>query len=354
MSVQSFLLNSLIRGSIKSPAVMGLFKNRAVPADLGIAGARPMIDDLIARYARTPSFVDIRHVNAGGVDAEWVRLPKSDKSKVLVYLHGGAYFFGSPDTHRNLVWRLAAKAGCRVLCVNYRLAPEHPYPAAVEDAYAVYNWLLAQGFDPGSIAMAGDSAGGGLTFATLAKLRDEGVPLPSCAVGLSPWTDLAVTGPSLRTNARRDPMFDPGAIPRAVDLYLQGADPYDPYASPLYADPTGMPPTLIQVGSTEILLDDSRRLAHNFREAGVDVKLRVYQGVPHVWQVLTPLIPEARSAVNEIGVFLKKHMGAEQAIGQTTAQVTSLADRRRNNMTGRSPSRHGLARGGEPTSTAEG
>lgn len=344
MSLQRRLINGFLRGSIKSPALNALLKSRNVPTDIGVAAARPRVDEMIARYARTPSFVDVRHVDAGGVDAEWVRVPKSDKTKVLMYLHGGAYFFGSPDTHRNLVWRLASKAKCRVLCVNYRLAPEHPYPAAVEDAYSVYNWLLAQGFDPGSIAIAGDSAGGGLTFATLTKLRDEGVPLPSCAVGLSPWTDLAVTGPSMRTNARRDPMFDPGAVPRAVDLYLQGADPYDPYASPLYADPTGFPPTLIQVGSTEILLDDSRRMAHNFREAGVDVNLRVYQGVPHVWQVMTPIIPEARMAVKEIGGFLASHMGAEQAIGSSTAAITSLADKRRSNMEGRAPSRHGLAR----------
>ena len=354
MSVESRILNSFIRNSIKSPIVMGIFKNRAVPTDVGIAGARPWIDEMIARYIRTPSHVDIRHVDAGGVDAEWVRTPKSDKSKVLLYLHGGAYFFGSPETHRNLVWRLADKAGCRVLCVNYRLAPEHPYPAAVEDAYAAYNWLLAQGFDPGSIAMGGDSAGGGLTFATIAKLRDDGVPVPGCAFGLSPWTDLAVTGPSMRTNGRRDPMFDPGAVPRAADMYLQGADPFDPYASPLYAEAEGFPPTLIQVGSTEVLLDDARRFAHNLREAGVDVKLRVYQNVMHVWQVMSPLIPEARDAVKEIGAFLKAHMGAEAVIGKGTAEITSLADRRRSTTDGRAPSRHGLAREEDDSAAEEG
>ena len=161
MSIQAFLFRQVIRRSIKSPAVMGTIKNPMIPTEMGIAGVRGGINEALARITRVPPFVQVQDVDVGGVPAEWIRVPESDKDAVLIYLHGGAYVMGSAETHRNLAWRLAVKARCRVLLVDYRLAPEHPYPAPVEDAIAAYDWVLEQGFDPSRIGIAGDSAGGG-------------------------------------------------------------------------------------------------------------------------------------------------------------------------------------------------
>lgn len=337
MSVQAFLFRQLIRNSIKSPAVMGPIKNKMFPTEMGIAGMRNGLNEALARFMRLPSFVRVQDVDAGGVPAEWIRVPESDKDAVLIYLHGGAYVFGSAETHRNLAWRLAVQAKCRVLLVDYRLAPEHPYPAPVEDSIAVYDWVLEQGFDPARIGISGDSAGGGLTFATLAKIKDTGRPMPAAAFGISPWTDLACTGKSMRSNARHDPMFDPGAVPRAVDFYLQGADPYDPYASPLYADLEGFPPTMIHVGSSEILLDDSRRLAHNMKEAGVLVELEVWRNMPHVWHVFAPFFPEASQAITRGANFLLRHMAEGQE--RRSASITYL-ETHQGKQISRAPRRH--------------
>ncbi len=342
MSIQAFLFRQVIRQSIKSPAVMGTIKNRLIPTEMGIAGVRGGINEALARITRVPSFVQVQDVDAGGVPAEWIRVPESDKDAVLIYLHGGAYVLGSAETHRNLAWRLAVKARCRVLLVDYRLAPEHPYPAPVEDAIAAYDWVLEQGFDPSRIGISGDSAGGGLTFATLAKIKDTDRPMPAVAFGISPWTDLACTGKSLRTNAKADPMFDPGAIPRAVDFYLQGADPYDPYASPLYADFEGFPPTMIHVGSSEILLDDARRLAHNMKEAGVLVELEVWRNMPHVWHVFAPFLPESTQAISRGARFLLRHMAEGRE--RRSASITYLENHRKAPIS-RAPRRHATVSG---------
>src|ERR1700693_3603588 len=184
-------------------------------------------------------------LDAGGVPAALVVTRASRRDRHILYLHGGGFVTGSSALYRHLTWRLAAAARARLLSVDYRLAPEHPFPAALEDAVAAYRWLLSDGADPRRIAVIGDSAGGGLALAMLRKLRDDGVPLPAAAVALSPWTDLALTGPSFRQNADTDPMLDVGHITKAAEYYLAGADPRIPYASPLYGDPRGLPPTLI-------------------------------------------------------------------------------------------------------------
>ncbi|MGH7038931.1 MAG: alpha/beta hydrolase [Stellaceae bacterium] len=257
-------------------------------------------------------------VDAGGVPAECVIPPATSRAapgaRHVLFLHGGGYAGGSPRLYRNLTWRLAAAAEAALLCLDYRLAPEHPFPAALDDAFAGYGFLLAEGLDPRRIVLIGDSAGGGLVFALMLRLRDEGGPLPGAAIALSPWTDLALTGPSLHENAAADPMIDPDKVPPLADYYLAGADPRTPYASPLYGDLAGLPPTLIQVGSDEVLRDDSVRMAERLRAAGVNVALEIWPRMPHVWHAFAPLVPESRRAIARIGAFLRDRAAAETAV----------------------------------------
>jgi acetyl esterase/lipase len=226
---------------------------------------------------------------------------------VLLYLHGGGYLLGSIATHRALAARIAEAAGIRALIIDYRLAPEHPFPAALEDALAAYDFLLGQGFAPERVAIGGDSAGGGLTLATLLSLRDSGRPLPGAAIALSPWTDLAATGESIQT--RDDPMLgSKDDLVATASLYLDGADPRTPTASPLYADLAGLPAIAIQVGTAEKLLDDSTRVADRIRGAGGQVDLEVYDDLIHVFQSLAPHVPESLEAIEKLGSFLKRHL----------------------------------------------
>jgi acetyl esterase/lipase len=256
-----------------------------------------------------PRGTRIEHISANGVPAEMIATRVSAPDRHVLYLHGGAYTVGSPRLYRHFTWRMANAARARLVAIEYRLAPDHPYPAALEDAVASYRWLLAQGADPRRVAIAGDSAGGGLALATLMKLRDTRQPLPRAAVALSPWTDLALTGDSLNANAASDPMLVAAEVPRLASFYLGGADPHDPYASPLYGDPHGLPPTLFQVGSDEILRDDAVRMADRMKAAGCTVELQVWPRMPHVFQVMAAVMPEARAAMAEIARFLHAALG---------------------------------------------
>lgn len=259
---------------------------------------------LLPRGTRTEA------VTAGGVPAEWVTTPNAAPDRVLLYLHGGSYNAGSPSTHRALVARLARAIGARGLTLDYRLAPEYLFPAAVEDATEAYRWLLASGILPEHIVVAGDSAGGGLALALALALRDAGDPMPAGVACISPWTDLAGTGESVVTRANADPMLSASGIVPEARRYLGKADPRTPLASPLYADLRGLPPLLLQVGDAEILLDDSTRLAERARAAGVEVRLVVWPEMWHVWHAFAPIVPEAQRAIDELAAFARERMAA--------------------------------------------
>ena len=245
-----------------------------------------------------------------GIPAEWLIPDGAASDRVLYYLHGGGYVIGSIDSHRNLVSQLAAAAGCRALIIDYRLAPENKFPAAVEDAVASYRWLLSQGYKAGKIVIAGDSAGGGLAVATMVSLRDSGDPLPAAALLLSPWTDLEVIGESCKTVGWRDPMVSVGILKKYTRQYMGGKDPRDSLASPIYADLKGLPPLLIHVGTCEVLMDDAKRLAAKAEKDGVDVELDVCDGMFHVWQFFSPVVPESKDAIDRLGKFARDHLPA--------------------------------------------
>lgn len=257
---------------------------------------------------RPPRGTTTMRVTAGNVPGVHVASPRSRDNRHILYLHGGAYVFGSPSLYRDFIWRVADATSARVLVLDYRLAPEHPFPAAVDDAVNAYRWLLAQGADPRRIAIMGDSAGGGLTFATLLRLRDEALPQPAAAVALSPWTDLTVTGDSARRNAEADPMLSVGHARTFANWYLNGADPRTPYASPLHGDPAGLPPSLIMVGDDEILHDDAAMMAERLRGAGCTAELEVWPRMPHVWPLFARILPEGHTAIARIGAFVQRHM----------------------------------------------
>jgi monoterpene epsilon-lactone hydrolase len=253
-----------------------------------------------------PTGVMFDDVVAGSVPAQWVLPDGVATSRVLVYFHGGGYCYCSMRSHRRLVGHLAKAAGCRALNVDYRLAPEYPHPAAVTDGMAVYRWLLEQGIEPSHTVVAGDSAGGGIALALLVKARDEGLSLPSAGVLMSPWVDLAMTGDSVITRADVDVRQDPVGTRWCASQFLAGGDPKDPYASPLYADLTGLPPLYIQAGDWDILVDDSHRLAEKARRAGVDVRLDLFPEMLHAHQIWAGNMPEADDAVARVGKYLRQ------------------------------------------------
>jgi epsilon-lactone hydrolase len=262
---------------------------------------------------RPPADTKTVSVDGAGAGAQLVTTPSSLPERYILYIHGGGYVMGSPTIYRDLTWRIATAARACVLVVDYRLAPAHPFPAALEDVIAAYRWLLENGVDPRHIAVMGDSAGGGLTFSMLMKLRDDGLPLPAAAVALSPWTDLALTGESLRLNARADPMVNIKHVPVLVNCYLADGNPRNPYASPIYGNAAGLPPTLIQVGSDEVLRDDAVRMADRLRETGGDVELEIWPRTTHVWHLLAAVVPEARQAIARIGDFVQGNVKASQS-----------------------------------------
>lgn len=270
-----------------------------VPLQRRIARTIPRRDTRVVRET------DREAVVVGGVPAAWLRHPASAADDpVVMYLHGGGYVMGSIDTHQDLCCRIGRAAPARVLSIDYRLAPEHPYPAQLEDATAAYRWLTER-VDPRRVVVAGDSAGGGLTLSLLVSLRDAGHPLPAGAVCISPWTDLEGRSASMRTNARFD--YVPRRGLRSISRQFRGgADPRTPLAAPVHAELGGLPPLLIQAGAAETLLDDSLRVATRARDAGVEVDLDVHPDMIHVWHLFTAVVPAARVAIERIGAFVRR------------------------------------------------
>ena len=241
----------------------------------------------------------------GNGAVEWVQAHDGTKSRVLLHFHGGGYVLGNPAGSRVLTTEFARSSQAAVASVEYRLAPEHPYPAAVEDALSAYRWLLESGVAPGAMAVGGESAGGGLALALLVAARDGGLPMPASAVLISPWLDLSCSAASFETKASVDPLLTRQSLGEMAEAYLQGADPRLPYASPLFANLAGLPPLLIQVGSDEVLLDDSLELERRARAQGVKVQLRVWPEMIHVWPMFHPSLPEATRAIAEAVAFTR-------------------------------------------------
>lgn len=284
--------------------VVDMLRNAPALVGADVLAMRKNMDAATSAVPR-PEGVSCTPVEAFGVPAEWTVAPGARDDVAIVYFHGGGYAMGSVATHRGHCARLSRVARAQVLSVDYRLGPEHPHPAAVEDAVAAVRFARASGFAPQRTALAGDSAGGGLTIAALVALRDAGDPALAAGLAISPWTDLAFTGASLETKAAEDPMVRTADLRLMADAYLAGGDPKAPLASPLYADLTGLPPLLVQVGSAEILLDDAVRIAERALEAGVDVELRVWQDMIHVWHAFADLLPEGQQAVEEMARFFE-------------------------------------------------
>jgi monoterpene epsilon-lactone hydrolase len=298
MSWQNTVLTLVLRFRVK----------RRADRDPDVAMTRELARKT-AMKAKVPAGWRIRETTAPPLNGDCIERegghdPKT--ARTLLYLHGGGYYFCSPQTHRTITVGLAERADARVLVPDYRLAPEHRFPAAVEDAVAAYRRLVADGTPAQRIVIGGDSAGGGLALATLLSLRDAGDPLPAGAVLFSPWTDLAATGASILANDKSDAMFRGPRIAQFARLYLGETAPTNPLASPLYADLKGLPPLFIQASDSEVLLDDSTRLADKATKAGVSVSFTTWHRLPHVWQFFAPFLPEGRAALGDAAQFMRR------------------------------------------------
>ena len=273
------------------------------PRPTSVAERRERLDALGSAY-RTAEDIRLEPVNAEGVPAEWSVAPGADGSRVLLYLHGGGFSTGSIVSHRAMVTEAGRAAQARTLAIDYRRTPEHPFPAALDDALHAYRWLLAQGVQPGRIAIGGDSAGGGLTLSVMVCLRDGGLPLPACGWCISPWVDMEGQGESYATKASIDPMISKDYVLELAGWYLGGTAPRTPLAAPLYADLKGLPPLLIQVGSAETLLDDSIRIAARAGAADVRVTLEVWPHMIHAWPLFYQQLTDGRRAIAAAGSFI--------------------------------------------------
>ncbi|MCE9649589.1 MAG: alpha/beta hydrolase [Parvibaculum sp.] len=286
--------------------VVALVRERGKRGELPLAERRVVMDKNTEVFP-APSNVRMEPINLGGLKAEWM-IPQGrslSSSPVLLYFHGGGYVIGSPLSHRHVTGKLALSSDACVLSVDYALAPEQPFPAAVTDGVKAYRWLLDRGHAADAIAFGGDSAGGGLVMATLIAARDEGLPMPAGAVLISPWTDLTCNTETYKSRAAVDPMITPDGIAVMANAYLAGADPRNPLASPNFADLAGLPPLLIHVGDNEVLLDDARILAKRAQEAGVDARIEVWDRMFHVWHAFYQMLDEGEQAIDALGKFLR-------------------------------------------------
>ncbi len=283
----------------------GQWKEPAWDDNTSIEAFRKEAEGVNGALARLPEGVQVEPLTVCGLPAEWLTLAGAKKDRVILYFIGGGYVSGSCNDHRSIVAKIVKASGVSVLLVQHRLAPEHPFPAPVEDLLSAYRWLLEQGTSPSKIVFFGESAGGGLCLATLLAVRDQGLPLPAAGIALSPWTDLALTGESHRTRAKQC-LSPRGMAEVCIKHYLAGQDPHHPWISPLYGDLRGLPPLLIYVGDYETLRDDSTRFAARAKEAGVETTLHVEPEMIHCYPLLAGLFPEATQAMDEICWFINQ------------------------------------------------
>jgi monoterpene epsilon-lactone hydrolase len=284
---------------------LDFLRKNAVPIDASVAQRRAILDERVRALPMLPG-IQTETLSAGGVPAEWVLTEGIRGDRVMLFLHGGGYVAGSAAGSRDFVARLCTAANARALSLDYRLAPEAPFPAAVQDCVTAYRWLLNQGTPAARCTIVGPSAGGGLVVATLLALRNAGDPLPVCAVSMCPYVDLTGTARALQDSATQD-IMDPTVLRSFADLYLQGADPRLPLASPIFADLSGLPPLLIQAGSIEVLVDDARALAERARACKVEVVYEEWEGMFHGWQTMASMLPEGTEAIAHVGDFIRSH-----------------------------------------------
>ncbi len=277
-----------------------------VEEELNVVEQRRSLDGNTFLFKK-PLRVKVKPITIDGINGEWLSPTKSMKNRAILYLHGGSFIAGSPKSHRSLAAHIGKVSESPVLFLDYRLAPENPFPAALEDAISAYEWILkAKHIDPKNVLIVGDSAGGTLTLSTLIKLRDDGQPLPAAGICLSPCTDLAITGESIKSKVDEEIMLTEFEIVEAVKLYLKDEDRKHPIASPFYADLTGLPPLLFQTGTAELLLDDTTRFAEKAKKQGVDVTVDLWSDMFHVFQIFGNLMPESKKALKKIGEYAKK------------------------------------------------
>lgn len=298
MSIQLFVVDKALRVLMKRR-----FRKRPVIMEL-----RAIMADFAKRPSTVPARIAMLQISMGGIPTELLRSDTATDQAAILYIHGGGFVGGVPANHRALTWRLADQLGVPVFVIDYRLAPEHPFPAGLEDAVAAYRGLLDKGIAPGAIMVAGDSAGGNLTLATALKLKELGLPMPGALVCLSPVTNLVEAPPSHTTNAKSDAMFDGRMFDTVLAAYCPNDNPSNPLISPLYADVSGLPPTLIQCSEREMLRDDGVMMAEKLRAAHVPVVLEVWPGVFHAWQVAADWLPESRRAIDRIIGFANLHL----------------------------------------------
>jgi monoterpene epsilon-lactone hydrolase len=284
--------------------VLELLKSQPRNPSATVAQMRAGMERVSEHVARDVTCETLR---IGDIAAEWIVPPGVANDRVILYLHGGGFVMGSIATHRATVARIARASKARALAIEYRLAPEHQFPAAVDDSVAAYKWLLGQGYQPGKIVIAGDSAGGGLTLSALLAIRDAKLPMAAAGVAISPWADLEGTGDSFKTRAQRDPMVGGANLGPMAKHYIGEQDPKNPLASPIHADYHGIAPLLIQVGDAETLLDDSNRVAARAKADGVKVDLEVWDDMIHVWHAFAKILPEGQQAIDKIGKFVVAH-----------------------------------------------
>lgn len=304
----------------------GAFTPRSHPStdNFDVDGARVRLERAENLMTAAPAGMQIDPAQDAPVPAEWITMPKSQANRILLFVHSGSFIFGKSRLYQALAARICKAASATAFFVHYRIAPEHPFPAAIEDVVSAYEWLLASGNAPSSIQIVGDSAGGGIALGALLRLRDRGAPMPAGLVLLAPWADLTLSGRSMIINARKATLANNVEIMMVCrELYLQGHPPGDPLASPVFADLDGLPPALIQASTVDILLDDAVRIDAALHRAGVPSDLSLYPPMPHGWQRLGTLLPESRRAIEEIGAFLCDKFGDESLSSEKRAGGTN-------------------------------